>query len=115
MESDIQSGIPKKEGGWSNYFENTKNNKKMDALSNKKIEDTDSAMKSLYKEIDRVRYKVFGKVSINKNKKVLSKADKVFGQEKCQELAMEQNRLIENDQRMLKRGEQLLFSSSRTK
>ena len=64
-----------------NYFNNTKSNSKVDLLAVKEVEDPDEAMKILDKEIDKVKYKVFGKVSINKNKKkTFSKANKVFGQ-----------------------------------
>ena len=63
----------KRKGGWARYNEETKNNKELDKVQYIEDNDIEAEAKGIERELDKVKAKVFGKVSVNKKPRVESK------------------------------------------
>ena len=86
----MQNGIRRtiwntnKVNGWSNYLEETGNNKALQGIESSDETNTDNLMKRFEKELTNVKFRCFGKVSMSKKKKGSDKVRKL--QEKKHQL-----------------------------
>ena len=66
-----------KEKGWANYFKETNENKILEKVKAMDDANTEEMMRRYEKEVTRVKYKVFGKVTVNKKKRGSSKVNEL--------------------------------------
>ena len=59
----------RKEGGWERYRYLTTNNNKLSDPNLLKSEDPDHIMNNIHREIEKSKFKAFGKIKIKSNKK----------------------------------------------
>ena len=83
-ENKVRNGIrnviwnTKKEGGWEDYYRRTNDNIVFNKISETYISDPIDAIHKINSEMKNIKFKAFGKVSVNKNKKKMSKLDRIF-------------------------------------